>query len=611
MRLLALVVLALLAATCRKAAEEDRRAVPESRRTTPGGEVVGFVGRYGSHVWAGLPYAAPPVGDLRWREPRPPEPWTGVREALRPGSPCVQYAGPFGGIRTAPANTPVGSEDCLSANVYAPATATPASRLPVMVWIHGGGNTIGAAELYDGGNLAVTQNVVVVAVNYRLGPFGWFRHAALRESAASDAERSGNFATLDLVRALEWVRDTIPAFGGDPERVTIFGESAGGTNTLTLLLAPQARGLFHRAIVQSGGVEATDPAAGEEFYDDARRAERRRRGREPVAHGSNDVLARLLVRDGRAADEAAAKTVLAAMPADEVAAYLRGKTALEILQAYTPIPRLGMIEELPTVFADGVVLPRGPFLESFARPEGWNRVPVMLGTTRDESKLFMFGSPDWISWRFWILPRLRDPDGYDRSAEFMSKLVKADGADEIARAMYGSGARDVFVYRFDWDEEPTVLGSDLSRMLGAAHGMEIPFVFGHFELGERPDRIFTPANEPGRLALAAAMMGYWAEFARDGRPVAAAEGGTPPWPAWDADGRFLVLDTEAGGGIRSSTETVTRAGLLAGVETDPRLDARSRCIIYHDLVMWGEALDRSSYDAKCPGHPFDGYPWHL
>ena len=223
----------------------------------------------------------------------------------------------------------------------------------------------------------------------------------------------------------------------------------------------------------------------------------------------------------------------------------------------------------------------------------------------------MFGSPDWVWWRFWILPRLRDPEGYDRSAEFLSKLSKADAADGIARAMYGSGARDVFVYRFDWDEEPTVLGSDLSRMLGAAHGMDIPFVFGNFVFGEGTDRIFTAENEPGRLALSAAMMSYWTQFAKSGRPVTGAGDAVPEWPAWDEGGRFLVLDTEAGGGIRPSAETVSREGLLAAIESDPRLaDRRLRCIVYHDLARWGEALERSEYDVKCPEHPFDGYPWH-
>src|SRR5262249_22798225 len=162
------------------------------------------------------------------------------------------------GIQNVRANTPVGSEDCLYLNVYAPRDAAPGAALPVMVWIHGGGNTIGAGELYDGGNLATTEHVVVVTVNYRLGPFGWFRHAARPGDGTTPPERSGNFAVLDLVRALEWVRDDIAVFGGDPGRVTVFGESAGGTNTLLLLLAPQAQGLFHRAIVESGGLETAD-----------------------------------------------------------------------------------------------------------------------------------------------------------------------------------------------------------------------------------------------------------------------------------------------------------------------------------------------------------------
>ena len=141
------------------------------------------------------------------------------------------------------AGEPMGSEDCLYLNVYAPQfaqTAVPAgeARLPVMVWIHGGGNTIGEAGFYDGGNLAVTHRVIVVTTNYRLGPFGWFRHAALNGEGTSDLDHSGNFGTLDLIRALQWVQENISAFGGDPGNVTIFGESAGGTNVFTLLLSP-------------------------------------------------------------------------------------------------------------------------------------------------------------------------------------------------------------------------------------------------------------------------------------------------------------------------------------------------------------------------------------
>src|SRR5262249_9099617 len=242
MRLLlpVLVSLALVTACGSRATE---RPAPEQslRRTTTSGEVVGSVGRYGSATWLGIPYAAPPVGALRWRAPEPPPRWDGVREALVAGSPCVQYAGPFGGINDVKRLEPAGYEDCLFLNVYAPRAATPTSRLPVMVWIHGGGNSVGHAGTYDGGNLTERENVVVVTINYRLGPFGWLRHAALRGDGTTDLDRSGNFGTLDQIRALEWVRDNVAVFGGDPGNVTVFGESAGGRNVVALLDARPAR----------------------------------------------------------------------------------------------------------------------------------------------------------------------------------------------------------------------------------------------------------------------------------------------------------------------------------------------------------------------------------
>src|SRR5262249_7388854 len=162
-----------------------------------------------------------------------------------------------------------------------PRSATPASRLPVMVWIHGGGNSVGHAGTYDGGNLAERENVVVVTINYRLGPFGWLRHAALRGDGTSDLDRSGNFGTLDQIRAPAWVRDNTAASAGDPGTVTVFGESAGGRNAVALLVARPARGLFHRAIVQSGGVELDAPATAEGFVDDPMPSEAHAAGEAP------------------------------------------------------------------------------------------------------------------------------------------------------------------------------------------------------------------------------------------------------------------------------------------------------------------------------------------
>ena len=265
---------------------------------------------------------------------------------------------------------------------------------------------------------------------------------------------------------------------------------------------------------------------------------------------------------------------------------------------------------MPLVFRDGTVLPSGSYQERF-RTGRWNRVPVVLGTNRDENKLFMFASPVWVRRWFGVVPRLREPASrYDAVAEYLARMWKAAGADEVATAMHASGASDVYVYRFDWDEEPTVLGADLSQMLGACHGFEIPFVFGHFDLGAGSQRLFTPANAPGRTELAAAMTSYWTAFAASGRPGRGRGDDLVAWPAWDDAATFLVLDTSASGGVRPATGAVTRDDVLAGIERDPRLPtARDRCLVYHDLVLYTDTVTPADFTARCPGLPFDGYPW--
>jgi para-nitrobenzyl esterase len=477
-----------------------------------------------------------------------------------------------------------------------------------MVWIHGGGNTVGTGALYDGGNLATTHKVVVVTINYRVGPFGWFRHPALQRDGTNELDRSGNFALLDIIRSLEWVRDNVGAFGGDPGNVTIFGESAGANNVYMLLLAPQAHGLFHRAISESGGVMTSTIAEAEHFTDDVEA------GR---TNSSNEVLLQLLITDQRAADRAAAKTQLATMSAADIERYLRGKTNAEILLAYMPIPTMTMID-MPKVFSDGVVLPQDEPLQHLARADGYNRVPVIVGTNRDENKLFLFGDPKRVRRLFWLIPRLRDATRYNLSAEYMSKIWKAGGADEPAAAMRTT-QDNVFVYRFDWDEEPHVLGADLSVILGAAHGFEIPFVFGHFDLGRQANVIFSKDNEPGRLALSKQMMSYWAEFAYHGAPGRGRDGQQPEWSAWDNSAptspKFIILDTPTDGGVRvTSSGTQTAAAVLAAVDTDPRLPTpRDKCMIFHDLVNRSRTFTKKNYPTAgkngCKEYPFDTYPW--
>ena len=576
---------------------------PSTKRTTASGAIVGFQGQYGSDAWLGVPFARPPVGDLRWRAPQPPAPWTGTREALESGAPCPQYSSVFGGVPTGRGDEPVGNEDCLYLNVWAPRGAS-GGKLPVMLWIHGGGNSIGQAANYDGGKLAATRNVLVVATNYRLGPFGWFRNAALRASDPSPQGQSGNFGTLDLVRALQWVRDNAAAFGGDPGNVTVFGESAGGLNTFTLLLSSEAAGLFHRAIAESGGLWMSPLAEAEHLTDDAVPG---------AVNSSGEAVLRLLQADGTADGRAAAKARLAAMTDAEVAAYLRGQDTYAILRAYQPQPGIGMID-MPKVFPDGVVLPRGDPLERFGSGR-YNRVPVIVGTNHDENKLFMFADPFWVQRVLWVFPRLRDPRMYDLTAKYLSLMWKATGADEPAAAMTAAQGPSAFVYRFDWDEEPSYLGANLAEMLGAAHGFEIPFVFGHWDLGRAANMLFTTANEPGRLRLSSQLMSYWTQFATSGAPGQGRDGSLPGWTAWDLQAavpKFMILDTPEGGGLRMSDAAVTRASVLAAVHTDPVLAApRDRCMVLRSLARFSRGYSQAQYAAEpaCAAYPYADYPW--
>jgi para-nitrobenzyl esterase len=555
-------------------------ADPATLRRLPAGLVIGRAGQHGGHAWLGLPYAEPPQGELRWRAPQPLLPWTGTREALAFGASCPQLASPVGGDDSAPAGTLVGSEDCLYLNVYAPALApgeipTGAKRLPVMVWIHGGGNTIGSARSYDGSHLAATHDRIVVMLNYRLGALGWLRNASLREGR-EPAEASGNFGTLDQIRALEWVHDNIAAFGGDPGNVTIFGESAGGQNVLALLVSPPAGGLFHRAISQSGGTWANTPAEAEHLRDDPAPGH---------AQSSGELLLALLQADGQAADRASAQAALAAMPPAEVATFLRGQSVERLFAAY---PAGADRYDPPRVFLDGAVLPDEPLHHAIGRPGAYHPVPVLLGSNRDEQKLFSFIDPRQMRRWFGLIPRAKDPAAYQRDAAYRSRVWKVTGVDDLARRLAGAQPGRVFAYRFDWDEEPSVLGADLAELIGAAHGLEIPFVFGHWNLGNAGRILFDAENEPGREALSGQMMSYWAEFAATGDPGRGREGSLPRWSAWRDDGeKYAVLDTPAGGGVRMAGESEGLEEIAAAILADPSFaDDAARCRALARLDEW-------------------------
>ncbi len=516
----ALLLLVLFTCACRtvRPAWSIQPQVDATVRHTNEGDVVGGTGQFGGNAWLGIPFAEPPVGDLRWRAPRPPSLRNFPLAATAYSHACVQPSNRLT-INEAEHDGIMGSEDCLYLNVWAPSVA---KDLPVMVWIHGGGNSIGSAANHDLSRLATKENVIAVSVQYRLGPLGWFRHASLREGA-SEEDASGNYGTLDLIRALEWVRDNIQSFGGDPNAVTIFGESAGGTNVYSLLVSPKAKGLFHRAIAQSPSISRYTLATAEDL--------------DGHPNASGEVLLRIWsTRGARDRQDGIEKIKLT--PREAVASIWRGLKDHELIKLYVdgaPITA-GMLD-VPVLFPDGAVLPTEGWVQTFAKEGAWNTVPVITGSNRDEAKLFQLFDKRYVYNLLGFLPRIRDEAKYEATASAVSRLWRGSCVDAVAKAMRESGWSDVWSYRFDWDDEPTRLGTELGKLLGAAHGIEIPFVFGTFEGQEL---LYQLEDNSQRDALMTRMMDHWGTFAHAGRPGS-------EWSRYDpssaAAPKYLTLDT--------------------------------------------------------------------
>jgi len=470
------------------------------------GQVSGYSDK-GSWCWKGIPYATPPVGKLRWKAPIDPVPWLGTRRTRKFGNAAAQVMLILG---------PLGSEDCLYLNIWRPRTTE--TELPVYLYIHGGGNSIGSAATssYFGNAVAEKSNMLYVSVNYRLGAMGWFFHPAVT-GTGSPEDQSGNYGTLDLVKSLEWIKDNITAFGGDPNNVTIAGESGGAFNVLSLLVSPSAQGLFHRAVVESGiaSVWTTEDAITQ----------------------SEGLLVALLIKDGKVANEGEAHKYISAMQNDEINEYLLSKSAFTITKGI-PTMDFGMAQ-WRTIFADGAVIPKDGY-DVFSSGEWANKVPVIIGCTKDEMKLFGHFRKD-------VSLSTRE---YNLIWGYHSLLWRANGVDNPASKMTAKTDTPVYVYRFDWgspDENGiSVLPGDKGQELGAHHGADIPFFLG---MGESDFAILigkthTKDNQLGREKLTGLCMNYLANFARTGNPN---DDGSPQWPQWnntEGKEKGLVLDAD-------------------------------------------------------------------
>lgn len=452
------------------------------------GEIDGATRRF-----LGIPYAAPPVGDLRWRPPQPPLPWGGVRPATQFGGRCAQLPS-----MTSLAST---NEDCLYLNVWTPEPA-PTQPLPVMVWIHGGGNQDGSASdpvpfglgglFYDGRGLVELADVVVVTLNYRLGVLGFFAHSALK---AEDPAwpYAGNQGLQDQQAALRWVHENIRAFGGDPDNVTIFGESAGSWDVCLHMVSPASRGLFHRAISQSGGCTTFQKTA-------------------LTAEAEAEVFT-AAVGCGNAAN---VLDCLRALSVEELLIEAPVDGAAEGDLAGGEMYRGGKPRWSFNAVVDGAVIPDQPryLFDSGA----FAQVPYMLGSNTDEGTLFHFDALPATTEEEYLAALQRAfgnhaeaVAGHYPAAAFASPndaLIRVTGDSFLVCPTYdtarraAAGGSEVFLYNFDRPVPIPMLAT-----LGATHGAEIAYVFGSYR---RP--------LPEDLALSEVMRGYWGRFAWNGNP---------------------------------------------------------------------------------------------
>ena len=458
-----------------------------------GGLVEGIV-EDGLTVYRGIPFAAPPVGDLRWRAPQPAATWNGVRKADAFGRACLQ-------INQAIANLPAPSEDCLYLNVWTPATRAD-ERRPVMVWIHGGGFTAGTPpeRLYHGEAIA-RKGVVVVTIAYRLGVFGFLAHPAL--SAESGTHVSGNYGLLDMIAALQWVKKNVAAFGGDPGRMTIFGESAGGIAVSQLCASPLAKGLFQAAISQSGG--SFGPV------------------REGGGPGENMQPLAVAEKTGAAWSAAAGAASLADLrmiPGEKLLESARGQRGIA-----WPI-------------TDGRVIPDDQYrLYAAGR---YNDVPILAGYNSDEGA--SFGN---VTSRDMYVSGAQQR--YDRFADrLLAAYPWAEGAGRKtardlsrdttfgwhtwtwARLQTKTGTSKAYLYYFD--QHPDYPADSPRFGWGSPHAAEMAYVFSHF-LNRQPSS--------GDLALSDTMITYWTNFAKGYDPNGT---GLPAWPAYnEAAPRMMYL----------------------------------------------------------------------
>ena len=534
--------------------------------------------------WDDIPYAKPPLGELRWKAPRKID--SSKSKVIRPkdNNFCVQEPSGLGGSEGASYFS--GTEDCLYLDIKAPNTKKT-EPLPVMFWIHGGGNTTGLKDIYDFSSMVKKHNVIVVTINYRLGPFGWFYHPSIQD-LQSGIDKTSNFGTLDIIQALKWVKNNIYLFGGDPNNVTIFGESAGGHNVLSLLVSKQAKNLFHKAISQSG---YTTSYSIKELY-------KPHNDSSTSSHTSWNIVNKI-TKDN------SLNVTQSDQNKKEIRSMLKNLSAEDFFQYYSNRPSY---KNLPLLTADGIVIPKIGLRTALSKSKYVNKVPIIAGSNRDEVKLWLASAKYFIDLDYSFLGsifnvpkvKLNDKKAFNIFNSYRSRAWKLRGVDEPLRNLKKAGNDDLYAYRYDWDDHRRFIIADFRELIGAAHATEIPLLTGNNKLVGDYGFLIYPRG-PSKKFTSKNMMHFWTNFAKTGVPGTSFNG--IQWQRYEAasnnQSNYMVLDRRSNLGMQS--DNFSFSSLVTDLYKENALTELERCVVLLQMLTYvGDDL-YNKYASEYPG----------
>ena len=511
--------------------------------------------------WDDIPYALPPIGELRWKAPRE---FNNEKNLIkkRDNNYCVQRPSSLGGPGGEGAM--VGTEDCLYLDVSGP-SKYKSDLLPVMFWIHGGGNTSGLKDLYVFNKMVRKHNVIVVRINYRLGPFGWFSHPSIQDFQ-TNLDKTSNFGTLDIISALNWVKKNIIFFGGDPNNVTIFGESAGGHNVFSLLASKKASGLFHKAISMSG--YTTSISLNDAFMQT--------KSSSTSAHTSSEIVKKV-IQDLPDPKESYSN--------GEIRNILLGLSTEDFFKHYA---YRKPYEEIPLLTSDGIVIPEIGLKSALSNKSMVNIVQTIAGSNKDEVKLWLATAEYFVQLDFSAVGKildipnvkLKDENAFEAFNYYRSSAWKIRGVDIPLKGLYKSGNNNLYAYRYDWDDHRRYVVADFKKLIGAAHATEIPLLAGNSKLvgGYPLSDLIYPAGR-SKFFTSRNMIRFWANFAKSGEPGESTN--SIKWHSIVQDGElnpsFIVLDNQKN--LRIEIENKTFQSLTKELHSDNRVNELEKCVI--------------------------------